>query len=69
VLWSEARANRLVVAWLDLADQGDRAADMTLSALQDEVRRSGVHRFPIGNDVVSRVSLSVLAALDDELSR
>ena len=67
--WSETRVNRLVVAWLDLADLGDRAAEVTLGAMVDEVRRSGLERFPIGNDVVSRVSLSVLAALNDELSR
>lgn len=67
--WPETRANQLVLAWLDLADGADRAAEMTLRALVDEVRRSGVKPFPVGSEVLAKASLSVLAALNDELSR
>lgn len=66
--WHESRAGRLLVAWLDLADEGDRSADMTLQSLIDELRQVDIKPFPVDNDVVSRVSLGVLAALNDELS-
>lgn len=65
--WHESRAGRLLVAWLDLADDGDRAADVTLQALVDELDRAKIEPFPVANDVVARVSLGVLAALNDEL--
>jgi len=67
--WQDSRAVRLLVAWLDLADEGDRAVDMTLNALRSELRQAGVEPFPVGNDIVSRVSLGLLAAINDELSR
>lgn len=67
--WPETRVNQLALAWLDLADSADRAAEMTLRALVDEVRRSGVQPFPVGSEVLAKGSLSVLAALNDELSR
>ena len=68
-LWPESRANQLVLAWLDLADAADRAAEMTLRAMADEVRRSGVQPFPVGGEVLSKASLSVLSALNDDLTR
>ncbi len=66
--WRDSGAGRLLVAWLDLADDGDRAADMALSSLLGELRRADIDPFPVGNEVVSRVSLGTLAALNDELS-
>ena len=68
--WRDSRAGRLLVAWLDLADDGDRAADLALGALGallDEFRRADVEPLPVGNDIVARVSLGTLAALNDEL--
>lgn len=65
--WPGSRAGRLLVAWLDLADDGDRAADLVLSALLDELRRAGVERFDVGNAVVAGASLGMLAMLNDEL--
>ncbi len=66
--WRDSRAGRLLVAWLDLADDGDRAADLTLGSLLDELRRAGVEPFPVGNEIVARVGLGSLAALNDELA-
>lgn len=65
--WQDSRAGRLLVAWFDLADEGDRAADLVLASLLDEVRRAGIERFPVGNEIVARVGLGTLAALNDEL--
>ena len=64
--WRDSRAGRLLVAWLDLADDGDRAADLALGSLLDELRRAGIEPFPVGNEIVARVSLGTLAALNDE---
>ncbi len=74
VWWGDAvgrppRSTALVVAWLDLADSGDRAADMTLKVLLAAARSSGVEPFPVGGEVLAKASLSVLSALNDELSR
>ncbi|MFT3854296.1 MAG: helix-turn-helix domain-containing protein [Ilumatobacteraceae bacterium] len=65
--WSDSRAGRLLVAWLDLADDGDRAADLAFAGLRDELRRADIEPFPVGNEIVARVSLGTLAALNDEL--
>lgn len=64
--WRDSRAGRLLVAWLDLADDGDRAADLALGALLDEIRRADIEPFPVGNEIVARVSLGTLAALNEE---
>lgn len=66
--WRDSRAGRLLVAWLDLADDGDRAADLALGALLDELRRADIEPLPVGNEIVARVSLGTLAALSDELA-
>jgi len=66
--WRDSRAGRLLVAWLDLADDGDRAADPVLGSLLDELRRAGIEPFPVGNEIVARVGLGTLAALNDELA-
>lgn len=66
--WHQSRAGRLLVAWLDLADDGDRAADLTLNALVSELRCAHIKPFPVGNEIVAKVSLATLAALNDELS-
>ncbi len=66
--WHQSRAGRLLVAWLDLADDGDRAADITLNALISELRRAHIEPFPVGNEIVAKVSLATLAALNDEMS-
>lgn len=66
--WHRSRAGRLLVAWLDLADDGDRAADLTLNALIAELRRADITPFPVGNEIVAKVSLATLAALKDEIS-
>lgn len=65
--WPDSRAGRLLVAWLDLADEGDRAADLVLRSLLDELRRAGVERFDVGNAIVAGASVGMLAALNDEL--
>jgi hypothetical protein len=65
--WVDSRAGRLLVAWLDLADDGDRAADLIVSALRGELIKAGIEPFPVGNQVVARASLGTLAALNDEL--
>lgn len=65
---SSGRAYALLVAWLDLADDGDRAANMVLQALISELRHDGVEPFPVANSAVARVSLGVLSALHDELN-
>jgi excisionase family DNA binding protein len=62
------RAYALLVAWLDLADDGDRAAEMVLQSLISELRNKGVEPFPVANSAVGRVSLGVLSALHDELN-
>lgn len=66
--WPDSRAGRLLVAWLDLADDGDRAADLVLSSLLDELSRAGVQRFEVGNAIVAGASVGMLAALNDELA-
>lgn len=66
--WHQSRAGRLLVAWLDLADDGDRAADITLNALVSELRSAHIEPFPVGNEIVAKVSLATLAALNDEVS-
>ncbi len=67
--WHRSLARQLLVAWLDLADEGDRAVDITLNALLAELGRSGVERFPVGNEVVAKVSLGTLAALHQEMQK
>jgi len=62
------RVDALLIAWLDLADDGDRAADMVLQALISELRHEDVQPFPVANRAVAQVSLGVLSALHDELN-
>ena len=66
---ADSRSGNLVVAWLDLADNADRAAEMTLRALRADVRAAGVTPFPVHEEVLAKASLSVLRVLNDELSR
>lgn len=65
--WRESRASRMLLAWLDLADEGDRAADITLRSLLDELHHADIQPFPVGNELMSRVTLGLLSALNDEL--
>lgn len=67
VSWNVARAFELLIAWLDLADDGDRAADITLNALLAELHDAGLQRFQVGNELVARASLGSLAALYNEV--
>ncbi len=67
VSWNFARAFELLIAWLDLADDGDRAADITLNELLAELHEAGVERFSVGNELVARASLGSLAALYNEV--
>jgi len=66
--WRESRASRMLLSWLDLADEADRATDITLRSLLDELHQANIKPFPVGNELVSRVSLGTLASLSDELS-